>query len=57
MKRFIDLPYRMHERDPNGAPPLRMEVATLLDRVKNPFFEHGSADYFLAERGGKVVGR
>jgi len=57
LKRFIDLPYRMHARDPNWVPPLRMEVATLLDRVKNPYFEHGAADYFLADRGGKVVGR
>ena len=45
----------MHARDPNWVPPLRMEVGTLLDRVKNPFFEHGAADYFLAERDGKVV--
>jgi GNAT superfamily N-acetyltransferase len=32
-------------------------VATLLDRRKNPFFEHGEAEYFLAERDGAVVGR
>ncbi len=29
----------------------------LLDRTKNPFFEHGEADYFLAERNGEIVGR
>ena len=57
LKRFIDLPYRMHARDPNWVPPLRMEVATLLDQKKNPFFAHGAADYFIAERGGQVVGR
>jgi GNAT superfamily N-acetyltransferase len=32
-------------------------VAAALDRGKNPFFEHGEAEYFLAERGGEVVGR
>jgi GNAT superfamily N-acetyltransferase len=32
-------------------------VRKLLDRAKNPFFEHGEAEYFLAERDGKVVGR
>ena len=57
LKRFIDLPYRMHARDPNWVPPLRMEVAGLLDRARNPFFEHGTAEYFIAERGGQVVGR
>ncbi|MDH5316501.1 MAG: hypothetical protein OEW44_08465, partial [Gemmatimonadota bacterium] len=29
----------------------------LLDRRKNPFFDHAEAEYFLAERGGTVVGR
>jgi GNAT superfamily N-acetyltransferase len=32
-------------------------VAILLSPEKNPFFEHGSAEYFLAERDGRVVGR
>jgi GNAT superfamily N-acetyltransferase len=32
-------------------------VVALLSRDKNPFFEHGEAEYFLAERGGRVVGR
>lgn len=34
-----------------------MDVRKLLDRRANPFFEHGEADYFLAERRGRVVGR
>ncbi len=47
----------MHQRDPHWVPPLRMDVRKLLDRAKNPFFEHGEAEYFLAERDGRVVGR
>lgn len=47
----------MHARDPNWVPPLRMDVRKLLDRAKNPFFEHAEAEYFLAERGGTIVGR
>jgi hypothetical protein len=57
LKRFIDLPYRLHARDPNWVPPLRRDVATLLDRSKNPFFDHADAQYYLAERDGVVVGR
>ena len=34
-----------------------MDVRKLLDRKKNPFFEHAEAEYFLAERSGRVVGR
>jgi GNAT superfamily N-acetyltransferase len=32
-------------------------VSGLLDRDKNPFFEHAEAEYFLVERGTEVVGR
>ena len=32
-------------------------MALLLDRSRNPFFEHAEAEYFLAEREGRVVGR
>jgi GNAT superfamily N-acetyltransferase len=51
------LPYRLHARDPIWVPPLRRDVALLLDRRKNPFFEHAEAEYFLAERDGRVAGR
>ena len=57
LKRFIDLPYRLHARDPLWVPPLRRDVETLLSRSKNPFFEHGEAEYFLAERDNEVAGR
>jgi GNAT superfamily N-acetyltransferase len=57
LKRFIDFPYRLHARDPVWVPPLRRDVDLLLSRNKNPFFEHAEAEYFLAERGGQVVGR
>ena len=57
LSRFIDLPYRLLAAEPNWVPPLRFDVRTQLDRKKNPFFEHAEAEYFLAERDGKVVGR
>lgn len=57
LRRFIDVPYRLHSRDPLWVPPLRRDVKLLLSRTKNPFFEHAEAEYFLAERDGQVVGR
>jgi GNAT superfamily N-acetyltransferase len=57
LKRFIDLPYRLHARDPLWVPPLRRDVEMLLSRTKNPFFEHAEVEYFIAERDGEVVGR
>ncbi len=57
LARFVDLPYRLHREDRNWIPPFKAEVAKLLDRRANPFFDHAEADYFLAERDGQVVGR
>ncbi|MGE0439465.1 MAG: GNAT family N-acetyltransferase [Gemmatimonadales bacterium] len=47
----------MHARDLNWVPPFRRDVGLLLSRTKNPFFEHGEAEYFLAHRGARAVGR
>ncbi|HEY9384914.1 MAG TPA: hypothetical protein VIP80_15500 [Gemmatimonadales bacterium] len=57
LQAFIAFPYELHARDPLWVPPLRRDVALLLSRTKNPFFEHAEAEYFLAERDGQVVGR
>jgi GNAT superfamily N-acetyltransferase len=57
LTRFIDLPYRLHARDPVWVPPLRRDVKLLLSRTRNPFFEHAEAEYFIAEREGLVLGR
>jgi len=57
LSRFIGFPYRLHRGDSMWVAPLRMEVAKLLDRARNPFFQHAEAEYFLAEQGGAVVGR
>ena len=56
-KAFIELAYRLNLSDPNWVPPLKDEVRGLITPGKNPWFEHGEAEFFLAERGGQVVGR
>ncbi len=38
-------------------PPLIFERMQFLNRSKNPWFEHGEAEYFIAERDGEPVGR
>lgn len=54
---FVDLPYRLYANDPNWVPPLKSEVYGLLSTVKNPWFDHGEAQLFLAEVQGHVTGR
>lgn len=57
LARFIELPFRLRADDPQWVPPLRYERRRFLDRKLNPYFEHAEAEYFLAEREGRVVGR
>lgn len=55
---FVDLVYRQYRDDPWFVPPLRMEQKRLVNPRKNPFFEHGRMQLFLARDGaGRVVGR
>jgi hypothetical protein len=57
LRKFIDLPYRLHSTSRVWVPPLRLERWLFLSRRANPFFRHGDARLFLAERDGTVVGR
>ena len=56
-KRFVDLPFRLYHDDPNWVPPLRNEALGLITPEKNGWFSHAKAQLFLAERGGRAVGR
>ncbi len=56
--RFIRLPYALYEGDPNFVAPLEIDQRKLLDPKRNPFFEHGEMQLFLAEdTAGRPVGR
>jgi hypothetical protein len=57
LRTFIKLPWRLYRNEPNWVPPLIMEVKKRLDQKRNPFFEHAQAQYFLAWRDGRPVGR
>jgi hypothetical protein len=57
LKRFVKLPFHLHRDHPQWVPPLIFERMQFLSRSKNPWFEHGEAEYFIAERDGEAVGR
>lgn len=56
-REFVELAYRLNRGDPAWVPPLKAEVFSLLTPGKNPWFEHGRAQLFLARRNGRTVGR
>jgi ribosomal protein S18 acetylase RimI-like enzyme len=54
---FIRVPFDLHGEGTPWVPPLISERRRFLDRSKNPFFGHAEAEYFLARRDGRPVGR
>lgn len=54
---FVKLPFRLYKDDPLWVPPLLMDVKNRLNRKKNPWFEHSEAEFFIAWRDERAVGR
>jgi hypothetical protein len=54
---FVDLVWDIYKDDRVWVPPLKSEVHGLIDPKKNPWFGHARAHLWLAERGGRIVGR
>jgi hypothetical protein len=57
VRRFVALPFSLYRDCPQWCPPLRRDVFEALDRRRHPFYRHSEAESFLAEEGGRVVGR
>ena len=56
LKDFINLPFKIYEKDPYWVPPLISDQKALFSR-KNPFFEHAEAAFFIAKKNGIPAGR
>jgi GNAT superfamily N-acetyltransferase len=54
---FIRMAWDLYRNDPNWVPPLEMDRMRLIDTEKNPFYTHARTRLFVAEKGGKIVGR
>ena len=57
LKDFVELPFTLYRDDPHWVPPLRIAVKELLDRKKHPFYANAEAEFFIARRDGRTVGR
>ncbi len=57
LDRFIGLPARLYRGDRYFVPPLHLERKDALSPRKNPYFQHAEAQFFLAVRSGRDVGR
>ncbi len=57
VRRFVELPFRLYAGHAHWVPPLRRDVATALNRRRHPFYERSDAEFFVATRDGRTVGR
>jgi hypothetical protein len=57
LKSFVKVPFHLHRDHPQWVAPLIFERMEFLSRDKNPWFQHGEAEFFIAERDGEPVGR
>ena len=57
LKRFINFGNELYKDNPYFVPELFADAMTTLRKDRNAAFEFCEADYFLAYRDGKIVGR
>jgi hypothetical protein len=57
LKDFIALPRRLYAGHKGYTPHLNVERHEAFSPGKNPLFKHVDVQFFLARRGGRVVGR
>ena len=57
LKKFIRFNYELYKENPFSVPDLYDDMLNTFSRGKNAAFEFCDADYFLAYKDGKLVGR
>lgn len=56
-KKFLEFPFVLYDNDPNWVPPLRMDIRQIFNRKKHGFYKHGEAQFLLAMKEDRKVGR
>ena len=57
LKSFLDCVDGIYQGDPHYVRSLNQDLEDRFAPTKNPFFHHGEAVAFVAEKNGKIVGR
>jgi hypothetical protein len=56
-KRFLDFPFSLYKNIPQWVPPFDSDARRMLDRQRHPFYKHSGADFFVALKNDRTVGR
>ncbi len=57
VRRFVNFPFELYRDCAQWVPPIVSDMRLALSREKYPFYRHSTADFFIAEEGGKTLGR
>jgi GNAT superfamily N-acetyltransferase len=55
--RFIQFQFDLYAGHPQWVPPFIADIKMMMNPNKHPYYEHSDAEFFVAEKEGKVVGR
>ncbi|NAY91075.1 GTP cyclohydrolase [Muricauda sp. JGD-17] len=57
LKKFVKFPFALYKDSPYWVPPIIKDEMESFDETKNPVFKNAEAQFFLAYKDGKLVGR
>ncbi len=57
LKKFIEFPFQLYKNSPYWVPPLITDAYNTFNPEVHPFFQHSTAELFIAEDNGSTVGR
>ena len=57
MKQFVTFPFGLYKNNKYWIPPIIKDELDSFDATKNPAFENATAQFFLAYKNNKIVGR
>ena len=57
VNQFVQIPFDLYAGHPQWVPPFISDIKTMLNPEKHPYYDHSEADFFMAEKGGELVGR
>jgi hypothetical protein len=55
--RFVKFPFDLYAGHQQWVPPFIVDVKTMLNPSKHPYYEHSDAEFFVAQKDGELVGR
>jgi hypothetical protein len=57
IRKFVDFPFSLYRSNRFWVPPLKKAEAEMLQPDKNPAWEHCDAQFWIARKNGRTVGR